>query len=429
MSQGALFSAYYLGDGVALSSDWAAIATQDLASLTKQIADLLADFEQRHKPNEPNTESDLIEKLLDLLGWDARLKQEKASGKGRLDVPDYLLFGNPDGKTAATQERHAAARYRHGAAILEAKAWSLPLDKAEPGQAGAPSTQILRYLGTVDVQSNSRIRFGILTNGRIWRLYDHKARSRLEGYVEIDLAEAAGLLVPATRVAEDHAEQVLRRFLFLFGREAFVPDIGGQTRLTRAIAESRSFEGRVTDSLAGTVFKSVFPDLANALAGADPERPDPLTLAYLADLREASLAWLYRLLFVLYAEDRNLLPTRARRDGLWEMRKEVAHALDCNEALSTHPEKDGSLRRLWHRIDVGDPGIGLPAYNGGLFKAGRSALLDRALMPDTAFAPLLDALSRERLEASPRFINYRDLNVQHLGSVYERLLEFANIGD
>ena len=41
-------------------------------------------------------------------------------------------------------------------------------------------------------------------------------------------------------------------------------------------------------------------------------------------MREAALTWLYRLLFVLYAEDRDLIPTRQRRDGLWEMRREVA---------------------------------------------------------------------------------------------------------
>jgi hypothetical protein len=425
MSQGSLFSEYFLSDGITLSTDWPTVLGQDVDAARAAIAELLADFEQRHKPNEPNTESDLIEKLLDLLGWTERLKQEKANEKGRLDVPDYLLFREPADKAAAARAGQAARRYASGAAILEAKAWDVPLDKAEPGHAGAPSTQILRYLGTVDVQSDGAVRFGILTNGRLWRLYDHKARSRLEGFVELDLMEAAGLAVPASGAAPDHAHQVLRRFLFLFGRDAFIPDPGGATRLTQAIAESRSFEGRVTDTLAETVFGTVFPDLANALAQADPKRPAKLTPAYLAELREASLTWLYRLLFVLYAEDRSLLPTRARPDGLRAMRNEIGRAIDKGEALSgQRTNHDRDLRDLWRQIDGGDEDIGLPPYNGGLFRADRSPLLDRAVLPDAAFAPLLDALSRERLEATPRFINYRDLNVQHLGSVYERLLEF-----
>ena len=107
------------------------------------------------------------------------------------------------------------------------------------------------------------------------------------------------------------------------------------------------------------------------------------------------------------------------------MRRDVAGKIDAGHAFATRRTNyDGDLRDLWRQIDTGDDGIGLPPYNGGLFAAGRSPLLTRSVMPDHIFAPLLDAMSRERTEADPRFINYRDLSVQHLGSVYERLLEF-----
>jgi hypothetical protein len=62
----------------------------------------------------------------------------------------------------------------------------------------------------------------------------------------------------------------------------------------------------------------------------------------------------------------------------------------------------------------------LPPYNGGLFDPKAAPLLDRVELPDAAFAPLLDALSRH----GGRRINYRDLSVQQLGSIYERLLEY-----
>jgi hypothetical protein len=411
MSDGALFSNYFLIDGVTLTETWRALDDASLANACVTLAPLIADFEARAAPSEGNTERDLIDKILPLLGWDAFTVQEKANNKGRLDVPDYLLYLDGNAKQSATRAKTATERYAQGTAILEAKAWDLPLDKGEAGSAGAPSTQVLRYLGTVDVATSGRIRFGILTNGRLWRLYDHKARSRLEGFFEINLSEALN---------NDHT---LRQFLTFFSRSAFIPGITGKTGLTQAIDASRSFESQVTDALAKTVFEDVFPSLVNALASHDPQRPQSPDAAYFSELREAALTWLYRLLFVLYAEDRDLIPTRQRRDGLWEMRKEVAFAADNNEALSEHSENDRDLRSLWHKIDVGDRGIGLPPYNGGLFKAGRSALLDRSLIPDGEFAPLLDALSRERTGESPRFINYRDLNVQHLGSVYERLLE------
>ena len=329
---GTLFSAYFLDHGVSLRPEWLSDGPTLLAARAR-IAAVLADFATRPRANEANTERDAIDPLLALLGWSFSV-QEKASRVGRSDVPDYLLFLDAETKATAARAAAAADRYRLGASIVEAKAWNLPLDRAEPGHAAAPSTQMLRYLGTVGVQSDDRIRFGILTNGRVWRLYDNKARSRLEGFFEIDLAEVAA------------SDELLRTFLFLFAADAFRPGADGRTRLDDALAASRDFEARVTGALARTVFEDVFPNLADALARHDPQRGTGA--AYHADLREAALTWLYRLLFTLYAEDRDLIPTRARRDGLHAMREEVAAALDTGTGLSARRSNhDGDLRAIW----------------------------------------------------------------------------------
>ena len=44
-------------------------------------------------------------------------------------------------------------------------------------------------------------------------------------------------------------------------------------------------------------------------------------------------------------------------------------------------------------------------------------------LPDSAVAPLLYGLSHAGTPEEPRFVNYRDMSVQQLGSIYERLLE------
>jgi hypothetical protein len=414
---GGLFSSYFLDVGITGMPAWSAVDAAAIAAVRSSVAALIGDFNTRAAPGEADTERDLIEPLLTLLGWTDRVVQTAA---GRSDVPDFLLFPSAAAKSEAVRLARSAERYRHGATILEAKAWELPLDRGTD-RSPAPSTQMLRYLGTVEIQSAGNVRFGILTNGRCWRLYDQKARSRLEGFVEIDLVDAVDGTAPA-----DHQ---LRLFLTLFARAAFLPDISGATTLTAALDASRAFEARVTTALAATVFDTVFPDLANALAAADPGRPAVLDRPYLDALREAALTWLYRLLFTLYAEDRDLLPTRGRDDGLWAMRQDIAAKIDAGYAFATRRANyDGDLRALWSQIDTGDDGIGLPPYNGGLFAAERSPLLTRAVLPDHMFAPLLDAMSRERTATQPRFINYRDLSVQHLGSVYERLLEFDLTG-
>ena len=71
----------------------------------------------------------------------------------------------------------------------------------------------------------------------------------------------------------------------------------------------------------------------------------------------------------------------------------------------------------------------MPPYNGGLFDRERAPLLDRIRLGDRVMADVIDALSFERGEAGRRYINYRDLGVRQLGSIYERLLEHELVQD
>ncbi|MAM55911.1 MAG: restriction endonuclease, partial [Salinicola sp.] len=148
----------------------------------------------------------------------------------------------------------------------------------------------------------------------------------------------------------------------------------------------------------------------------------------LDEIRNATLILLYRLLFILYAEDRGLLPVKDKRYddyALREARKDVGKRMDAGDTFS------GVATPIWDRfsslatmIDKGDPSVGLPPYNGGLFSAVQTPLLNDIRLPDSVMAEALDILSYEQRDGLRRYINYRDLSVQQLGSIYERLLEF-----
>ena len=84
---------------------------------------------------------------------------------------------------------------------------------------------------------------------------------------------------------------------------------------------------------------------------------------------------------------------------------------------------------LCRAIDAGDASIGLPPYNGGLFDRDGAPLLSRVRLGDAVMADVIDALSFERTPLGRRYINYRDLGVQQLGSIYERLLEREVVRD
>ncbi|NIJ09531.1 hypothetical protein FHS31_003164 [Sphingomonas vulcanisoli] len=423
---GALFTTDYLVEAI---RDTAAYRAVDVARLRARLDQIAAEFPQDQRTNESQTEDDFIWPVLIALGWSESLRQQNLTVTGRDDVPDGLLFADAAAKASANAQRDQWRRYAHGLAVVESKRWARPLDRASGrDETTAPSTQMLRYLRRIDDLTGGALRWGILTNGTRWRLYWAGARSISEEFLEIDLGRVLALDSGGDLFADSATrDHWLRVFAVMFGREAFLRDgVEQRSFHDRARAEAAFYEERVAASLSKLVFDVVFPSLAKSIADAAPEAP-------LTDVRDAALVLLYRLLFLLYAEDRDLLPVSDPRYddySLRPLRLDVGRRVTNGDAFST------SAARIWSHvsdlsriIDKGDASVGIPPYNGGLFATGGTPLLASARVPDTVMAPALDALSYERSSGERRYINYRDLSVQQLGSIYERLLEFEIVRD
>lgn len=433
--QGQLFTSDFLTDGIKDTPVWKQLDDAALDAFITRLRVIYGPFKADSHLNEAVTEDEIIVKVLDGLDWVDYLRQQSASGSRREDVPDVLLFPDVAAKTAALKEKKDDRRYRHGIVVLESKRWLRPLDRGDATDRldpGTPSNQILRYLSAVEVASERVIRWGILANGAQWRLYYQGARSRSEEFLEIDLAALLGVPgIPTEPAFGDDARHGLKLFLCLFHRGAFLTQDWDTERRSfhdYALAEVRRYEERVSQDLGERVFTTVFPDLANALASADAKAPKPPTREYLDEVREAALMLLYRLLFVLYAEDRNLLPVRDKRYyaySLRRIREDVRDKREINFAFSTASTRIwDELNGLFTAIAKGDRALGLPAYNGGLFEDDRTLLLARVRVPDAQLAIAIDEVSRRAEDTMRAWINYRDLSVQHLGGIYERLLEY-----
>ncbi len=159
-----------------------------------------------------------------------------------------------------------------------------------------------------------------------------------------------------------HREPLLNSGGSLSCDEAFLPGTDHRTFHQRAIEEGRFYEERVAHNLSNLVFGSVLPQSANGIAAAAPDAP-------LHDVRDAALILLYRLLFILYAEDRDLLPVRDRRYddyGLRErVRLDVGKRMDAGDAFSATAARYWSVvDDLCRAIDGGDVDIGLPPTTG-----------------------------------------------------------------
>ena len=438
------FSSDFLLRGIQETNAWQDISDAALDTFIDRLRTHYAPFRADSTLNEAQTEDELIEPVIDLLGWnDAWISQVNLSETGREDVPDFLLFAEPAAKDRALQTSDDD-RAHHGVALLEAKRWLRQLDRGEESiqvgnrkrrDFGAPSSQMLRYLSLADVMSDRAVKWGILTNGAIWRLYWQDARSRAEDFFEIDLAGLLG--VPGVQPELDNyaTRHGLKLFWLMFGRAAFNPqewDIQRRSFHTIALAEARLYEETVSDQLGNRIFTEVFPSLCAALAAGDTEAGKAAvgrySEAYLVLLREAALVLLYRLLFLFYAEDRRLLPVMDARYAsysLSELRDVIAQARDGGKVLSERSTRYWDiLNDLFRLIADGDDAVGMPAYNGGLFETARVPILARTRVVDARLAPVIDALSRRVEDVLKGRINYRDLSVAHLGGLYERLLEY-----
>ena len=433
MLQGGLFTRDWLTEGICQSEPWLALNDETVEISRATIRALLDDLLRRRSPVEAETEDKLVYPVLRALGWDYVSVQQRMDARGRHDVPDALLFADAEADAAAAG-LEPWQRFRHGAALVEAKRWNRPLDRTAQGDQGVPAAQVMHYLSRADVITQGRMRWGILTNGRHWRLYWQGALSVADDYLEIDLGKLFDLpgCAPDLLDTDVDADHAFRLFLLLFGRDAFLPADQGRSFHEQALVDARQWEAKVARDLSDVVFDNVFPLLVRSLPQHDRDRPDVIGDGYLEEVRSAALMLLYRLLFILYAEDRNLLPDERgpyARYCLTRMRMEIADAREGGVSPSDRSTEYWSrLETIFGAIAEGDDQLGIPPYNGGLFAPANAPLLARVRLPDSVTGEIIFLLSHRVASPAhprPRYINYRDLSVQQLGSIYESILEYA----
>ena len=430
-----LFSDYYLTerfpqrDDVQALHDEADAAFEAVCALYKEHAAHVSTW------NEATTEDDFIQPVLDRLGW-ARSVQQHVQRQGVQGRPDYALFRSDarkrEARTAASGDTSTLVQYAD--MVADAKYWGRPLDGPAPDPAREdraamrqdnPSFQILDYILLTGVS------WGLLTNGSHWRLYYEKAPSRIETYLEINLDY---LCRQAQGTASDRQEarDAFRLFYALFRADAHRQTAHGPTFLEDVYAASDRYAEELEDQLNERIFDQVFLELAtglyeNHMRTHDPSDPD----APLDDVYRATLRLLYRLLFLLYAEARDLLPLHNdgyRRHSLTRLAASAQEDGAAGHPLSTrHADLWNDLQALVRTIDQGDPAFDVPAYNGGLFDTDNpaNAFLDSHSIGERYMVRALVHLTALDPDDHPTGaqVDYKALDVRQLGSIYEGLLE------
>ena len=428
LNQG-LFSDHLLQARIVEFPEWQAWTPERCAALHGELKPLLEGYNRTRQPhNEEDTRNQWLDPVLKALGFTYHRETALRSGK-----PDYTLFEDEAAKGRAAQALQFGqpdAYYPHALTLLEAKYWDRPLQGAGAGtDRENPVLQINRYLDDAHIHSGNRITWAILSNGRHWRLYWRGATSRALTFFEVDLPE---LMERPHQQEGDWAR--FRFFLAFFNRAAFTRDAAGLCGLDRLREAAERYAQEVGASLEEAIYgeQGAFLTLAKGLwrdatqDGAVPLEESPLR--NLRALEAATLVLLYRLLFLLYAEDRELLPVRQPgylAVSLRALRDQAADAVDQGLVpAGRRAVAWGHLESLFDLVHRGDPALDLPYYNGGLFDPERHPLLRTLKVPDSELIPALDSLSRVTVEGARMRVDFRDLGVRQLGSLYEGLLEY-----
>jgi hypothetical protein len=249
------------------------------------------------------------------------------------------------------------------------------------------------------------LKWSVVVNGAAVRIFD-ATHTYARRFVQFDLEITAN-----DRTALDF-------FYALLGADGFST---GETALDRARILSEQHRAAVRTSLQQGVYEAL-TSLLRAFAAARRPRTDTGP----ERLFEESLVVVYRILFLLFAEARGLVPKwhPIYRDSYTiESLREATERLVKPAGLW---ESIQAIARLAHQgCRAGT--LRVPPFNGRLFSPAHAPLADSLSLDDGAVREAMLSLTTVQQGAVRRRISYTDLGVEQLGGVYERILDYAPV--
>ena len=224
-------------------------------------------------------------------------------------------------------------------------------------------------------------------------------------------------------------EDASKYFYLFFCKQALLSDTDGKTFLDHILEGSNDYAVELEANIKERAYQ-VVESLCHGFAAGF--LPDKLTSDNLKAIYDSSLILLYRLLFVFYAEARELMPLATNVSyrenySIYKVAKDIDVITSKGNPLSTKSTIYYlKINSLFGLINTGDKSLNVPEYNGGLFSSQEHPFLDAHAIADSYLAPAIQHLARVYdKELKQTFaVDYKTLSERHLGSIYEGLLEF-----
>ena len=284
------------------------------------------------------------------------------------------------------------------------------------------------------------LNWGILSNGAVWRLYYTKSSRPYEDYVELLLEDALN--------ENDKVEYGL--FERFFHKDSFVLETGDDdlkvsngksTRVYRCRLDhdKQKSEEILKDSVKTPLLNQlneVLRYVCNGFIHNTAKTGEDYTEEERAEIFESSVKFLYRCLFLFYAESHHLLPSEIEKEKNYKENYSIqtlcyeARKFRWNERTDTDKyDLWKYLKGLVNAVNEGDSEYGIMGYNGGLFDDTEERFLGEHELRNDFLSKALYLLAYvepyENDMDTEYSIPYQDLEVRHLGEIYENILEYT----
>lgn len=394
-------------------------------------------------------------RITDLAGFFADLLELHVGDDLDPQLPDDLSLYVSEGRQTlrptwglrALQPRavpdDAAPAVRAGAPYV-ALVWDLPpglpLDAPETRTGdwryppGAKFDRLLRAC---------RVPIGLLTNREVIRLV-YAPHGQSTGWIDFRLAD----------MLEAGGGSILDAFVVLLRAERWF-SVADAVSLPGLLAASRTRQANVTNELADQVFAALVALVEGFDRANDRDLARPLDAALAqGDVYGGLLAVLLRLVFLLYAEEHDLLPVEhplyAQHLSVLALYDQLiddagAHPDEMDRRFGAWPRLLAAFRAVYYGVDwqptadaAAEP-LEMPARAGGLFDPDRHPWLEgrgdggasldptqnaRVRTPAVDDGTVLAVLDNLIVVEGQR-LSYKALDVEQIGSVYERLMGYS----
>ncbi|MDM7912847.1 MAG: hypothetical protein QUS09_07095, partial [Methanotrichaceae archaeon] len=253
-------------------------------------------------------------------------------------------------------------------------------------------------------------KWGMVTNGLYLRLLRDYHHTYTKGYIEFDL-EAIFL----TRSFSDF--QALYR---LAHASRFLPSESSEIYLEEYFKHDQAVGEKVGDGLRKSVISAIIT-LGNGFLDAE----------FISELKgdqykcrkfyEEILKTVYRIIFLLYAEQRGMLGGSSSNNLYLE-----EYSLSALRERAARHSKEDSHTDLWiglqntfRMIWKGAAELGIYPYNGMLFETSGEEYTTRFGCKNSDLLEAIRFLTLTEIDGTARRINYSEINVEEIGSIYE----------